>query len=71
MFHPDEKKAKPGDVIEFERNNMVYTGKVMPSRAENSIVVDISEMDRYEELNHGYHNTVVNHTKYRIVEEIS
>ncbi|TFJ92642.1 YkvS family protein [Lentibacillus salicampi] len=71
MFKPDSKKAKPGDIIEFEQDGVLVKGNVLPSKTKNSIVVDISAMENYENLNYGFPNTVVNHKKYRIVEETS
>lgn len=71
MFKPDRKKAKPGDIVEFEQNGMLIRGEVLPSKTKNSIIVDISAMKDYEKINHGYSNTVVNHKTYRIADESS
>ncbi|HLS07504.1 YkvS family protein [Lentibacillus sp.] len=69
MFRPDRKKARQGDIIEFEQDGMLIRGKVLPSKTKNTIVVDISGMENYEKINHGYPNTVVNHKNYRVIEE--
>lgn len=59
MFKPDQKKAKPGDIIEFEQNGILVQGEVLPSRTQNCSVVDITRTKDYAVLNHGYSNTVV------------
>ncbi|QKY71426.1 YkvS family protein [Lentibacillus sp. CBA3610] len=69
MFKPDRKKAKSGDIIEFEQDGLIIKGEVMPSKTKNSVVVDISAMKDYEKINYGYPNTVVNHNNYRIIDE--
>ncbi|ALX48504.1 YkvS family protein [Lentibacillus amyloliquefaciens] len=69
MFKPDQKKAKEGDTIEFELDGMLIRGKVLPSKTKNSIVVDITSMKNYEQINQGYPNTVVSHKSYRVIEE--
>ncbi|SFB13979.1 Uncharacterized protein YkvS [Lentibacillus halodurans] len=70
MFKPDRKKAKPGEIVEFEMGGMLVKGEVLPSKTKNSIIVDISAIKGYEKMNYGYPNTVVNHKKYRIVDEM-
>jgi len=69
MFHPDKKKAKPGDVIEFEMEEQLLQGEVLPSKCKNSIIVDIKSPNALSELAHSYSNTVVGHDKYRVVEQ--
>ncbi|WP_231514986.1 DUF2187 family protein [Oceanobacillus salinisoli] len=73
MFQVDEKRAQPGDIIQFQRNNVLLEGTVLPSHGENSIIVDLSSMNHkdLEEINHGYSNTVVAHHKYKVVEKKS
>jgi len=66
MFTPDDKTAKPGDIIEFEKNDRLMEGQVLPSNCKNSIIVDISSMHNLEEINHGFESTVVSHKKYRV-----
>lgn len=70
-FQGDKEKAKPGDVVQFLRNNIILEGIALPSNAENSIVVDLSSTSFkvLEEINHGYSNTVVAHHKYRVIEK--
>ncbi|WP_085991124.1 DUF2187 family protein [Oceanobacillus senegalensis] len=70
LFEVDKNKAEPGDIVQFQRNNVVLKGMVMPSNGENSIIVDLSDMDikDLEEINHGYSNTVVSHRNYKIIE---
>lgn len=70
MFYPDEKKANPGDVIEFVMEQQLLKGEVLPSNCVNSIIVDISELNDTSELEHSYPNTVVAHKKYRVIEEV-
>lgn len=71
VFRGDKEIAKPGDIVQFQRNNVILEGMVLPSSAENSIIVDLSSMDLkdLEELNHGYSNTVVAHRNYRVIEK--
>lgn len=69
MFKPDRQKASEGDIIEFEHDGMLIRGKVLPSKTKNSIVVDITSMKNYEQINQGYSNTVVNHNSYRVIDE--
>ncbi|MFC3040798.1 DUF2187 family protein [Virgibacillus xinjiangensis] len=67
MFHPDNKKAKPGDIVEFMRDGMLFQGKVLPSKCKNSIIVDFSSIMHNWEKVSSYPNTVVGHGKYRVV----
>lgn len=71
VFRGDNEIAVPGDIVQFQRNNVILEGIVLPSSAENSIIVDLSSMDirDLEELNHGYSNTVVAHKNYRVIEK--
>lgn len=69
MFQPDEKIAEPGDVVEFEMENQLMKGIVLPSHCKNSVIVDIAIMNETVELRHDYPNTVVGHDKYRVIEE--
>ncbi|MUV37758.1 hypothetical protein JNUCC1_01564 [Lentibacillus sp. JNUCC-1] len=68
MFKPDQNKAHFGDIIEFEQAGVLVRGKVLPSNTKNSIMVDISDVKDYEDLNHGYTNTIVHHENYRVIE---
>ncbi|WP_010529046.1 YkvS family protein [Lentibacillus jeotgali] len=68
MFKPDRNKARTGEIIEFERDSILVKGKVLPSNTRNSIVVDISAMEDYDKLNHGYPNVVVSHKNYRVID---
>lgn len=70
MFYPDKKKAEPGDLIEFQRKNLLLKGKVLPSNCKNSIVVEITSPNDLETMNESHPNTVVAHGKYRIMEKI-
>ncbi|UJL45639.1 DUF2187 family protein [Virgibacillus sp. NKC19-16] len=67
MFQPDSKKAKPGDVVEFKREDLLLTGKTLPSKSKNSIIVEISSESDLEAVNRGHPNTVVAHEKYRVI----
>ncbi|RKQ35856.1 DUF2187 family protein [Oceanobacillus halophilus] len=73
VFQVDEHKAEPGDIIQFQRENVILEGTVLPSHGENSIIVDLSSMpiEDLEMFNHGYSNTVVAHSKYKILEKRS
>ncbi|MBP1970791.1 uncharacterized protein YkvS [Virgibacillus natechei] len=66
MFQPDNNKAKPGDLVEFKREDLLLTGKVLPSNCKNSIIVEISSENDLEAINYSHPNTVVSHKKYRI-----
>ncbi|GAB3056410.1 DUF2187 family protein [Virgibacillus ainsalahensis] len=68
MFQPDEKKAKPGDVIEFIREDKLLKGKVLHSQLKNSSIVDISSLNDMTALEVNHPNTVVGHDKYRIIQ---
>ncbi|MFC2949430.1 DUF2187 family protein [Virgibacillus sediminis] len=67
MFHPDEKKATPGDMVEFIREGILLRGKVLPSKCKNSVIVDLSSVMHNWEKVSSYPNTVVAHGKYRVV----
>lgn len=56
-------KAKVGDIVEFKdglrgRVEVVY---------DNSVIVDLSIMDNFKDLDLEHSKTVVNHKKYVIV----
>jgi len=68
MFYPDNKKAKPGDIIEFKMENSVVKGEVLPSNCKKSIIVDIASMNDIRSFSHSYPNTVVAHHNYRVIE---
>ncbi|EPZ37648.1 MULTISPECIES: DUF2187 family protein [Anoxybacillus] len=57
------KKAQIGDVIEFKNGLRGIVEKVN----ENSVIVDLTYMDNYKELDL-QERTVVNHKNYKIVE---
>lgn len=65
MFQPDNNKAKPGDVVEFKREDLLLTGMVLPSKCKNSIIVEMSSENDLEPIR-SHPNTVVAHDKYRI-----
>ncbi|MBU5266935.1 YkvS family protein [Virgibacillus proomii] len=71
MFKPDSKKAKPGDIIEFKKENVLLQGEVLPSHCKRSTIVDISKSRNLTKLNHSFPTTVVAHKNYRIVEKYS
>jgi len=58
------KKAEVGNVIEFRGGLQGIVEKVN----ENSVIVDLTYMDNYRELELD-HRTVVNHKNYRILKE--
>jgi uncharacterized protein YkvS len=60
--------AKEGDIIEFERNNMILQGKVV-SILENSVIVNLQYMPQFENLDLEHSKTVVAHRNYTIIEE--
>ncbi|GAA0433819.1 MAG: DUF2187 family protein [Bacillota bacterium] len=70
MFKPDKKKAKPGDVIEFVKDNYILKGQVLPSSCKRSIIVDISSSSNLQKISHSFPNTVVAHENYRIVDKV-
>ncbi|AXM88101.1 MULTISPECIES: YkvS family protein [Anoxybacillus] len=57
------KKAQIGDIIEFKNGLRGIVEKVN----ENSVIVDLTYMDNYKELDL-QERTVVNHKNYKIVE---
>lgn len=71
VFRGDKEIAQPGDIVQFQREHLILEGIVLPSSAENSIIVDLSSTDLkdLEEVNHGYSNTVVAHRNYRVIEK--
>jgi uncharacterized protein YkvS len=58
--------ADKGNIVEFDRHNMVLQGKVI-TILDNSVVVDLQCMDNFEDLGLEHHRTVVSHKKYTIV----
>lgn len=58
------KKAEVGNVIEFRGGLQGIVEKVN----ENSVIVDLTYMDNYRDLELD-HRTVVNHKNYRILKE--
>lgn len=69
LFTPDKKKAKPGDIVEFKKNDFIMKGVVLPSSCKKSIIVDIESLNNLKKLPFGYPNTVVAHHKYRVVDK--
>ncbi|MBR2516439.1 DUF2187 family protein [Geobacillus sp.] len=57
------KKAKVGDIIEFKNRLRGIVEKVN----ENSVIVDLTYMKNYRELDL-QERTVVNHKNYKIIE---
>ncbi|WP_066367685.1 YkvS family protein [Neobacillus fumarioli] len=58
------KKAEVGNIIEFRGGLQGIVEKVN----ENSVIVDLTYMDNYRDLELD-HRTVVNHKNYRIIKE--
>lgn len=58
------QKAKVGNVIEFKEGLQGIVEKVN----ENSVIVDLTYMDNYRELELE-EKTVVNHKNYKIIKE--
>lgn len=58
------KRAKVGNVIEFREGLQGIVEKVN----ENSVIVDLTYMDNYRDLELDQ-RTVVNHKNYRIIKE--
>jgi uncharacterized protein YkvS len=58
------KRAKVGNVIEFREGLQGIVEKVN----ENSVIVDLTYMDNYRDLELDQ-RTVVNHKNYRVVKE--
>ncbi|MBN6889243.1 uncharacterized protein YkvS [Cytobacillus horneckiae] len=58
------KKAEIGNIIEFRDGLRGIVEKVN----ENSVIVDLSYMDNYRDLELE-HRTVVNHKNYKIIQE--
>jgi uncharacterized protein YkvS len=58
------KRAEVGNVIEFRGGLQGIVEKVN----ENSVIVDLTYMDNYRDLELD-HRTVVNHKNYRILKE--
>ncbi len=68
MIQPDDRIANPGQIVSFERNDMVFKGKVIPSQCQRSVIVDLTIMENLEEIDFEFERTVVAHTNYRIEE---
>lgn len=58
------KKAKVGNVIEFREGLQGIVEKVN----ENSVIVDLTYMDNYRDLELDQ-RTVVNHKNYKVIKE--
>ncbi|WP_066174747.1 YkvS family protein [Bacillus marinisedimentorum] len=58
--------AKIGDLVAFKEG---MRGKVEVVY-ENSVIVDLTVMDNYQELDFENSKTVVNHKKYEILESV-
>ncbi|MBA4537386.1 DUF2187 family protein [Bacillus aquiflavi] len=58
------KKAEVGNVIEFKDGLQGIVEKVN----ENSVIVDVTYMDNYRELDLEQ-RTVVNHKNYKVIKE--
>jgi uncharacterized protein YkvS len=58
------KKAEVGNVIEFREGLQGIVEKVN----ENSVIVDLTYMDNYQDLELDQ-RTVVNHKNYKVVKE--
>ncbi|WP_210366318.1 DUF2187 family protein [Bacillus sp. REN3] len=58
------KKAEVGNVIEFKEGLQGVVEKVN----ENSVIVDLSYMDNFRELELDQ-RTVINHKNYKIIKE--
>ncbi|MBN9655925.1 DUF2187 domain-containing protein [Halobacillus litoralis] len=69
MVQPDDRIATPGQIVTFERNDIIFKGKVIPSQCQQSVIVDLTIMDNLDEIDFEYDRTVVAHTNYRIIEE--
>lgn len=69
MIKPDDRVATPGQIVTFERNDIIFTGKVIPSQCQRSVIVDLTVMDNLEDIEFEFDRTVVAHTNYRIIEE--
>ncbi|MBY7144347.1 DUF2187 family protein [Virgibacillus sp. NKC19-3] len=69
MFQPDKKKAAPGDLVEFKKDDLLLTGITLPSKCKNSIIIEISSENDLETINYRYPNTVVAHNKYRVIDK--
>ncbi|WP_173915602.1 YkvS family protein [Halobacillus sp. Marseille-Q1614] len=67
MFTPDKKIAQPGNIVEFERNDIMFKGKVIPSQCQRSVIVDLTIMDNLDEIDFEFDRTVVAHENYRII----
>ncbi|KGX87183.1 YkvS family protein [Pontibacillus litoralis] len=65
--NPDQNQAHFGDIVQFERDGIVLEGKVLPSSCQNSVIVDLTIMDNFEQLELEHERTVVNHKNYQIV----
>lgn len=60
------KKAEVGNIIEFREGLQGIVEKVN----ENSVIVDLSYMDNYRDLELEQ-RTVVNHKNYKVIKEAS
>lgn len=64
-----KKNALVGDLIQFEKNESLFFGKVMALR-ENSVIVEVTLSDAAK-LEIENERTVVNHKNYKIKERCS
>ncbi|ALX48514.1 DUF2187 family protein [Lentibacillus amyloliquefaciens] len=69
MFKPEQRKTIQGDIIEFEHNDMLIKGKVLPSETKGRIVVDIISMKNIAAISHRHPNTFGQHKRYRVIKE--
>nr|WP_052127375.1 YkvS family protein [Pontibacillus litoralis] len=63
----EENKANVGDLIAFQRNGKELKGIVTAAKLENSVVVDMTVMDNFDEMGMDFEKTVVGHGKYKII----
>ncbi|MDX8360332.1 MULTISPECIES: YkvS family protein [Bacillaceae] len=59
------KKAEVGNIIEFRGGLQGIVEKVN----ENSVIVDLTYMDNFNELELEHRRTVINHKNYKVIAE--
>ncbi|HHW36806.1 MAG TPA: YkvS family protein [Bacillales bacterium] len=66
---PFSEKAKVGDIVEFfdrKQDTLLLHGSVILV-LDNSIIVDLTIMKRFNSLNLEYEKTVVSHRRYKVL----
>ena len=65
----EEHEAKAGDIVTFELLGDQVKGKVIPSSCKRCIMVDLSIMENFNEIEFEHQRTIVAPGKYKVLEQ--